>query len=285
MRFYIVSGILLIIPIVDLALAAPVLVKEKRQTRANIADIPEYPVTVLEKRVGDEIEEVGVKYIENYFAKPEESLATNPSSSSPSSGLEHGWVDVKHPQPSVPASSTSDADHEPLVAHPPPPPPVSSWPTVPDHELTEVDGPLSSAVNPIWYFTPHGYMGPHASQPKLGPSDQVLSVEEPPSRTGSLTVTDADYGYQEVHPPSAAPSGSDFEKVDHDVPASSAVWLTKPDDHQSMGEDSRLENLQAVGDTLKGNAKESRGISGIARDVLNAAKRESQRVRSLVPGE
>jgi hypothetical protein len=36
---------------------------------------------------------------------------------------------------------------------------------------------------------------------------------------------------------------------------------------------------------LKGNAKESRRISGTARDVLKAAQRELQLERSLDPGE
>src|SRR5882762_5031626 len=50
-----------------------------------------------------------------------------------------------------------------------------------------------------------------------------------------------------------------------------------------MGTDSRLENLQvqAVRDALKGNAKQSRRISGTARDVLKAAQWELQRERSL----
>jgi hypothetical protein len=52
-----------------------------------------------------------------------------------------------------------------------------------------------------------------------------------------------------------------------------------------MGADSRLDNLQAISDALKGNAKESRRMSGTARDVLNAAQRELQRERSLDPGE
>jgi len=74
----------------------------------------------------------------------------------------------------------------------------------------------------------------------------------------------------------------DHEMVD--VPPSSPVSSTNPD-RRSMGADSRLENLQAVSDALKGNAKESRRISGTARDVLSAARRELQRERSLDPGE
>jgi len=71
MHLYIVFGILLIVPIVDFSLAAPVLVQEKRQAFADMVHIPEYPVTVLRKRGG--IDELGDMYIKDWFAKPEES--------------------------------------------------------------------------------------------------------------------------------------------------------------------------------------------------------------------
>ena len=242
MHLYIVSGILLVIPIIDFALAAPVLVQEKRQACADIANIPEYPVTVLGKRGG--AEEVVDKYVKDWFAKPEESSAIGPSSSSP---------------PSI----------------------TEGLPPESDHELTGVHAPLSSPVLPNWFLTDHGYMGPHAPKPKLGPSDHALVVEEPPSRPESPSVSYADHGYQVVHaPPPSAPDSalptteSDYEVVD--VPPSSSVSSTKPS-RRSMGEVSRLENLQAVSGTLEGKAKESRHISGTARDVLNATQRKLQR--------
>jgi hypothetical protein len=119
--------------------------------------------------------------------------------------------------------------------------------------------------------------------------DHRLIVEEPPSRPASPTEFDADQEYQVVHPPapspgSASPTKPDYEMVD--VPPSSSVSSTNPE-RQSMGagSHSQLENLQAVSDALKGNAKESRHISGTARDVLDVAQRELQRVRSRDPGE
>ena len=242
MRFYTAPGILLIVSIVDFALAAPVLVQEKRQASTDMADIPKYPVNVLGRR--GEIEEVGGKYIENWFTKPESSAA-HPLSGSPQSGSDaaSGWVDVKHPQLSSPEGLSPVSN--PRVVHPPP--------------------------------------------PKLGTFD-YMAVEEPPSRPASPFVSEANHGYQMVHPPppptlpgSASLTEPGYEVVDVPPPSTSKS-STKPN-RRSMGEDSRLENLQAVSDTLQGDVQESRRLSGIARDVLNAAQRDSQRVRSLGPGE
>jgi hypothetical protein len=51
-RYYIVSGIFLILPIIDFALAAPVLVQEKRQTGVDMVHISKDVITVLERRAG-----------------------------------------------------------------------------------------------------------------------------------------------------------------------------------------------------------------------------------------
>ncbi|KAF8494096.1 hypothetical protein F5888DRAFT_1718434, partial [Russula emetica] len=260
MHLYIVFGILLIVPIVDFALAAPVLVQEKRQAFANMAHIPKYPVTVLGKRGG--IDDLGdMHYIKDWFANPEESSAALPSSSSPpSASADHGQVDVKQPLPPVPewwspmpspdhapsspvssteseyedalpgpsspASSTmsmSDADYELVGAHAPPNPGPS---TESDHESTAVHAPLSSAVLPTWFLTDHGFIRPHAPSTEFD-SDHMLAVEEPPSRPVSPTTEfDADHEYQMVDspPPSqgpASPTESDHEMVE--VPPSSPV--------------------------------------------------------------
>ncbi|KAF8490543.1 hypothetical protein F5888DRAFT_1909909 [Russula emetica] len=261
MHLYMVFGILLIVPTVDFALAAPVLVQEKRQACADMANIPECPVTVLGKR--GEIEEVGGKYIENWFAKPEGESAALPSSSSPPSESDHGQVDVNQRLPSVSEgwSLVSSLDHAP------PPNPGPS--TESDHELTGVHAPLSSPVFPTWFLTDHGYMGPHASSTEFD-SDHMLGVEEPPSRPASPTTEfDTGDGFQVLHTPPPSPGTASLTESDRemvDVPPSSPVSSTNPD-RRSMGADSRLENLQAVSDVSKGNAKESRRISGTARDV------------------
>ena len=84
MHMYKVSWILLIVPIVDFALAAPVLVQGKRQASIDRAGIPENPGFVLEKRgrMWGEIEEVGgeIEKIENWFTVPKEPSPAHGSS-------------------------------------------------------------------------------------------------------------------------------------------------------------------------------------------------------------
>jgi hypothetical protein len=94
--------------------------------------------------------------------------------------------------------------------------------------------------------------------------DHGLAVEGP-----SPTELDADQEHEVVPQPPFDPVHA-YE----DMP-----------DRRSTGADSLLEELQAVSDALRGNAKESRRISGTARDVLNAARSELQRERSLDPEE
>lgn len=206
-RYYMVSGILLILSTIDFVVAAPVLVQEKRQAGFDVAQIPEdAAITMLGKR-GDDLDNFFLVY-EDYFAKPEESSAARPSSSSPPSGPDHGWMDVKQPLPSIPEeqSTMSDADHELVEEHALPSPGPS----------TEVHAPLSSPVFPTWFHPDHadyGLMDAHAaSRPNSGPSNPRpstefdsdhtgLAVEEPPSRPASPTKIDADQEYEVVHPP------------------------------------------------------------------------------------
>jgi hypothetical protein len=164
---------------------------------------------------------------EDHFPKPEESSAARPSSSSPPSGSDHGWVDVEKPQPSIPEepSPVSSPDHAP----PSPGPSTES-----DHELTGVHAPLSSPVVPTWFLTDHGYHGPHAPQAN---SDDRLVVGEPPSRPASPTEFDADHEYQMVHPSPPSPGSASLIESDHemvDVPPSSSVSSTNPG-RRSMG--------------------------------------------------
>ena len=158
MNLYIISGILLIIPVVDIALAAPVLVQEKRQACADVVDIPEYSLTVLGKR--GEIEEVGGKYIENWFVLPkEESAAAHGSPSSASN----------------PELSTESKDELAGMGAPQPQP-----------------QPLLSPVHTTNIHPDNELLGAHGSQPSTGPSnpstesnpDYVLVAEEPPLPTG-----------------------------------------------------------------------------------------------------
>jgi hypothetical protein len=292
-RYDTISGILLILSIIDFAVAAPVLVQEKCQPGVDAVYIPEDAITMLGKR-GDELVKFFLAH-EDHFAKPEVSSAARPSTSFPPSGSNRAQMGVKQPPPPSPkldsppappgpASSTmSDADYELVGAHDAPLKPGPS--TESYHDLTGMHAPQLSPVLPTWFLTDHGYSGPHASQPNPG----RLVAEEPPSRPASPIQFDAGHEYELVRPPSPSPGSapateSDYEMVG--VPPPGAVSSTNRG-RRSMGADSRLENLRvhAVRDALKGNAKESRLISGTARDVLKAAQRELQRERSLDPGE
>ena len=67
MRLYdIVSGILFIVSIIDFALAAPVLVQEKRQACLYVVQIPKDVITVLEKRVDEGAQELE-RLLDKYF--------------------------------------------------------------------------------------------------------------------------------------------------------------------------------------------------------------------------
>jgi hypothetical protein len=206
-RYYIISGILLIVPI---ALTAPVLVQEKREAGVDAVHIPEDVTTMLGKRgIGDDLSRLFVK--EDYFKKPESSVA-KPSSSSQPSGPDDEWTEVEKPPPTNPESVGAHAP-------PNPEPPIES-----DHALTGTDAPLSSAVHPTWFSTDHGYMGPHAPQP---PDSDKLVWEEPLSRPGSPTGFDVDHGFHAVNPPPPS-SGS----VPPPSPASSTKsgpWIDELD--------------------------------------------------------
>ena len=255
-RYYIVSGILLIIPI---ALAAPVLVQEKRQVGVDVVHIPGHTITMLGKRF-DDPDDIGLKYLSkfaDYFTKPEESEAARPLSSSPPSGPDHGRTDAEQPLPSNPENPSPVSGPESLTESSPDSLTESSSEsltesgyesmeesdassagpsrlassTVSNHEWTGVHAPLSSPVFPMWFHpdrADYGLMGAHASRP-IGPlnqrpstefdSDNMLVVEEPPSRPGTPTVSDADHEYQVVHPPlpsqgSVSPIESDHEMLD-----------------------------------------------------------------------
>jgi hypothetical protein len=123
-RCDIVSGILLILSIIDFALAAPVLVQknlEKRQTSVDVVHIPKDVITVLGKRGNEELE----KFTEEYFksvGKPFESSDAHASSSSASSsappGPDQGLTNVVLRPAPDPASSS--ANPRPLIEQPGP---------------------------------------------------------------------------------------------------------------------------------------------------------------------
>ena len=273
MHLYIVSGILLIVPIVDIALAAPVLVQEKRQTCADMADIIACPRTVSWKW-GRGIGELGDKYIEDYFTKPGESSAAHGSSSLAPSEPKYGWTDLNQPLASIPE------DHP--EGHPEGYPEEWSPASSPDrtlpspgsvtesgHDLAGMHAPLSSPVFPTWFHPVHAdhrLMWAHPSRLNLGLDsvdglgfdDPKLVVEEPPSGPASPTGPDADHEGQVAHPAPPWPHSASLSDSDHeivDVSPSISVSSTNPY-RRLMGADSRLENLPVVSGALKDYVKE-----------------------------
>ena len=102
------SGILLILSVIHFALAAPVLVLEKRQACVGVVHIPKDVISVLGKRggtVGDLLD--GLYKAVKDQAGPSEAHA---SSSSVPSGPGHGSTSVAQAPPLNPVSSTASSN-------------------------------------------------------------------------------------------------------------------------------------------------------------------------------
>lgn len=217
MHPHIVCGIFLIVPTVYFALAAPLLVQEKRQACADSVEIAPYdlyPITVLGKRIVSEIEEVGGKYIENWFKVPEKAPAVHASSSSASQeGPSHKSSDVNQsPQPIPKVGSPASR-------------PDYAQDTQSAQLLSGMHVPQMSPVLPIWFHPDNGLLEAHVAPPNPSTeldSNNRLVAEEPPS------------------PPKGSPTESDFEMVDETPsgPVSSADL-----NHESVSPDHLLENL------------------------------------------
>jgi hypothetical protein len=114
-RYDIVSGILLILSITDFALAAPVLVQEKRQTSVDVVHIPRDVITVLGRRGSEGGLEKLIEELSGTWEKPVESSDAHASASS-SSALpvpDHGSTnDAEAPALN---SASSPANPDPLM--------------------------------------------------------------------------------------------------------------------------------------------------------------------------
>jgi hypothetical protein len=113
-RCNIVSGILLILSIIDFALAAPVFVQEKRQTSIDVVHILKDVITVLGKREDEWLE----KFVDDYFKGTEMENSVVPSGVHASSGsapseLNHGSTNVVQAPALNSASSITNLD--PLI--------------------------------------------------------------------------------------------------------------------------------------------------------------------------
>jgi hypothetical protein len=197
-RHDIVSGILLILSIIDFALAAPVLVQEKRPAGVNVMHVPKDVITVLGKRgPGDDELEKLAEYLETGGKPVDSSDAHALSSSVPSGsappGPDHGSTNVVQSPAPNPASSTANPD--PLIEGPSSTAALQgSWE---DHFNAAWDNVFSNKGDDesIWpadipaltsYGSDHELTGAHAPQgPQPNPKKRPLTDTDP----------DFDWGY------------------------------------------------------------------------------------------
>jgi hypothetical protein len=246
-RCDIVSGILLILSIIDFTLTAPVLVQEKPQACVDVVHTHKDVITVLGKRGNEELE----KFAEEYFKsvrKPFESSDAHASSSSASPRPDHGSTNVVQAPPLNPASST--ANPRPLIE---PPGPSSTaamqgswgnrfnaaWDDVFSNKGNDgTNRQLHALTSLADYGSDDGSTGAHA--PELNPNKRPLTDPDP--------EFDWDYwmSVEDPKPPGPAPpKRPKYENQVSDMyaqrpsPGSSTEWdseYTDSDDAASSNE-------------------------------------------------
>jgi hypothetical protein len=240
-RYNIVSRILLILTIITFALAAPVLVQEKRQACVDAVHVPEDMITVLRKRTLDEDLDIlwdGLWHYDNVWGNP------NPAAVLPQEPAE------MHVLPHSPAGTilemTDSDDDAPLEgsesgdSH-------STHTSLanPDRESMELDGD-APPTTPEWSTESEDWYTQPSSQ---GSSTESEDWYTPPSSPGSSTESDLD----------------------------SDRWSTISN---APSAESQSENLKAADSEMRGKAKVSRHISGTAGgvDTVNAVQMELRSV-------
>jgi hypothetical protein len=318
-RYDIISGILLILSIIDFALAAPVSAQEKRQEIDEMVHISTEDVTtVLGKRWEEDLEKLGEDFLKT-GENPVESSDSHPSSSSAPSGPDdHGSTNVvQPPTASNPASSTTNSD--------PSKDPSSSgcssstltkrgpwarggcWSVIKpafidDDYLNSYYRP--SAVSPGGFGMDYAFSTPLLPQrvpepkpdltidPSADPSfdwAHWMNAEDPPTEI-QLAETNW-HNVDPAHPPSTSghapgppPTAEEDEAV---TPPPPDLGSQKEPEYQvdhgtPLSPDNEPEDLQAAIYAAKGKAK----VPGTVRDVGNAAQRELHPAeRSLDSGE
>jgi hypothetical protein len=148
-RYIIVSGILLVLPIINLALAAPVLVREKCRACVDVAYMP---MTALgERGTGEELEKLAEEGYLKTLGKPADSSGTHatPSSESAPSKPDHGSTNVV--QAPFPYSALTQAHTPQLNPNPKPleePFDWNHWQKVVDSEPSPPKTVLFTPSNP-----------------------------------------------------------------------------------------------------------------------------------------
>ena len=188
-RYSIVSRILLILSVIDFALAAPVLV-QRRQASVDVVHIPEDAITVRGKR-GNGLEEMGEEFLKT-LGKPKELSAGASSSNSAPPGPDHGSTNVVEAPQSNPASSTANQDHSLMGANTQPSNPGSQSPALEEYTMWE----------------PPPNLG-RLNMPPPGGSASIMDVYRPPA---DPWFTQTGYGSPEkMYTPASSEHGSGDE--------------------------------------------------------------------------
>jgi hypothetical protein len=313
-----VFGILLILPIIDFAVAAPVPVQEKLQVGVDVAH-PEDAITMMGKR-GDPLEEDLYLMLLNELPKPKLSAASSSSSSRLPKPAD-GSTDVERPlspipkEPSLepnPASST--ANTEPLMKSSSPETTSSmeeflaeDWA---DEDVQGSDHKLTGAAAPQPYTNPRPSKDPHddfdwdywmnlrdspppkrpkpATSKEFGQAQEyeVAHVQPNPGPLDPGPYPWNEFGqahyYEVAHvQPNPGPSNagpSNAGPSNPGLPTEPVVTLPSPN--------SQPLDPQAALYASKGKAKLERRVPGAARDIGNAVQRKLQLAeRTLDPGQ
>ena len=284
-RYDIVSGVILTLSIIDFALAAPVLVQEKRQARVDVVNIPKDVTTILGKRGDEELE----KLVEELFGtgeKPVESSNAHASSSSAQPGPGHGSMNDVQEQASNTGPSKDpdfDWDYWTNLESPPRPRPALPKAFGQAHEdqvghVPLQDLPSNDPADFDWNHWMDVVNPPPLKRPKLASSKEFGQAHgyQPnprPLPDSDLDLIDDYIGLDDLLAPMKEPEASSSKAIDqahedqmvHVQPEQPNLGSPKgPDDDG---------DIQAAIYASKGKAKESRRhIPGTARVVGNAAQ-------------
>ena len=258
-RYDIVFGILLILFIIDFALAAPVLVQEKRNACVDVVQIPKDVTTILGKRVGEELEKLVAETFDT-TEKPVESSDAHASSSSLSPGLEHVSVnDVKAPAPNA---ASPPANPEPLMESSTPSPKEyltlfpEGDPTESDieymHKSSDFDSDSLSSESPAPLIT--------NKRPSTGPDpdfdwDYWMNMVGPPRPKRPKLASSEEFGQanedQEVNAPVNAPqpnseplTDSHFDMTEPFGPDDLQLSLATPQNRLDQAHEHQMVHVQ-----------------------------------------
>ena len=223
-RYYIDLGILLILSIIEFAVAAPVTIRQKPQSDIYVMHTIRHAKTKLGKR-GDEDGLLSklIGHSESHSpARPEEPPASQPSSSSQPSGPSDVPTNVEQPAPSTP----KEPSQVPNPGHAPPVPDMNAlnylWLNHYGHRFS--DDPLAAHFS--WGPPPLGSAQGSKDVEQLAPSihneaSQVGNPGHAPPVPDNNALNDLWLGYGFPHETVAAHSSSDAPPLGfaHDWPA------------------------------------------------------------------